>query len=338
MPRKNLIAGNWKMNNTIPEAVVLAQEISNRMERDWLELVDVAVCPPFVDLKPVKSVFEFDRVDIAVGAQNVYWEPKGAFTGEISIAMIKNIGCAFCIVGHSERRNLFGETNEEVNLKARALIEADITPIICVGESLSVRDGGTYLDFVTAQVRAAYAGMDAADAARTVVAYEPVWAIGTGRTATPEQAEAAMRRWMELYPVIGNKLTKPYPHMEETLAALTQRGIGLGDLSNKFDQGVHDVIDAYLPGLFPVQYGECDEIPRKPDPTGLLRCIDELGSAPARTAYVGDSPGDVLVSRNAGAFAIGVSWGYHHADALRKAGADVVIEDARELLQFAVER
>ena len=169
MPRKNLIAGNWKMNNTIPEAVVLAQEISNRMERDWLELVDVAVCPPFVDLKPVKSVFEFDRVDIAVGAQN--------------------IGCAFCIVGHSERRNLFGETNEEVNLKARALIEADITPIICVGESLSVRDGGTYLDFVTAQVRAAYAGMDAADAARTVVAYEPVWAIGTGRTATPEQAE-----------------------------------------------------------------------------------------------------------------------------------------------------
>ena len=89
--------------------------------------------------------------------------------------------------------------------------------------------------------------------------------------ASPEQAEAAMRRWMELYPVIGNKLTKPYPHMEETLAALAQRGIGLGVLSNKFDQGVHDVIDAYLPGLFPVQYGECDEIPRKPDPPGLVR-------------------------------------------------------------------
>ena len=189
MTRKNLIAGNWKMNNTVPEAVVLAQEISNRIERDWLEEVDVAVCPPYVDLKPVKGVFEFDRVNIAVGAQNVYWEPKGAFTGEISIEMIKNIGCAYCIVGHSERRHLFGETNEQVNLKARALVEAAIAPIICVGEPLSVRDEGVYIDYVTSQVRAAYAGMDEADAAKTVVAYEPVWAIGTGRTATPEQAE-----------------------------------------------------------------------------------------------------------------------------------------------------
>ena len=189
MTRKHLIAGNWKMNETIPEAVVLAQEISNLMERDWLEMVDVAVCPPFVDLKPVKTVFEFDRVDIALGAQNVYWEPAGAFTGEISIPMIKEIGCAFCIVGHSERRNLFGETNEDVNRKARALIEAGIAPIVCVGESLAVRDEGAYLDYVTAQVRAAFAGIDGDDARTTVVAYEPVWAIGTGRTATPEQAE-----------------------------------------------------------------------------------------------------------------------------------------------------
>ncbi|MDE8703132.1 triose-phosphate isomerase [Adlercreutzia equolifaciens] len=189
MMRKNLIAGNWKMNNTIPEAVVLAQEISNGIYPDILDEVDVAVCPPFVDLKPVKSVFEFDRVNIALGAQNVYWEPKGAFTGEISIPMIKEIGCTYCIVGHSERRHLFGETNEDVNLKVRALIEAAIAPIICVGESLSVRDEGVYLDFVTAQVRAAYAGVEAADAVNTVVAYEPVWAIGTGRTATPEQAE-----------------------------------------------------------------------------------------------------------------------------------------------------
>lgn len=156
--------------------------------------------------------------------------------------------------------------------------------------------------------------------------------------ATSEQAEAAMRRWMELYPVIGNKLTKPYPHMEETLAELAQRGISLGVLSNKFDQGVHDVIDAYLPNLFAVKYGEREDIPRKPDPTGLLRSIGELGSTPARTAYVGDSPGDVAVSRNAGTFAVGVAWGYHHADALREAGADLVIEDARELLQLVAAR
>ena len=142
MTRKHLIAGNWKMNETIPEAVVLAQEISNGADPATLDAVDVAVCPPFVDLKPVKTVFEFDKVNVALGAQNVYWEPKGAFTGEISIPMIKEIGCTYCIIGHSERRNLFGETNEGVNLKARALIEAGIVPIICVGESLSVRDEG----------------------------------------------------------------------------------------------------------------------------------------------------------------------------------------------------
>lgn len=189
MSRRPLIAGNWKMNNTISEAVVLAQEISNEMEPDWLDHVDVAVCPPFTDLKPVWTVFDFDHLKVAVGAQNVYWEPSGAYTGEVSIPMLREIGCRYCIVGHSERRELFGETNEDVNRKVRALIEAGIAPIVCVGESLAVRDEGAFLDYVTAQVRAAFAGIDGDDARTTVVAYEPVWAIGTGRTATPEQAE-----------------------------------------------------------------------------------------------------------------------------------------------------
>lgn len=192
MSRKPLIAGNWKMNNTISEAVVLAQEISNEFEPDWAETVDVAVCPPFVDLKPVKTVFEFDRTKIAVGAQNVYWEPSGAYTGEISVAMLKEIGCGYCIVGHSERRTLFGETNEDVNLKVKALLgeERDaIDPIICVGESLAVRDEGSYLEFVEAEVNAALAGVSEDEAAHVVIAYEPIWAIGTGRTATPEQAQ-----------------------------------------------------------------------------------------------------------------------------------------------------
>ena len=188
MTRKPLMAGNWKMNKTIGEAVVLAQDISNQYDDRW-EKCDIVVCPPFVDLKPVKTVFEFDRVPVGVGAQNAYWEESGAFTGEVSIPMIKEAGCEWCIIGHSERRGYFGETNEDVNKKAKALIAANLHPIICVGESLAVRDAGETLDFVCAQVVAAFAGIDAAQAAQCVVAYEPIWAIGTGRTATPEQAQ-----------------------------------------------------------------------------------------------------------------------------------------------------
>lgn len=203
MARKPMMAGNWKMNNTIAEAVVLTQEISNQFEKDWPDKVDVVLCPPFVDLKPAKTVLEFDRTEVAVGAQNVYWEEKGAFTGEISVRMLADIGVEYCIVGHSERRELFGETNENVNRKAKALLDGRIAPIVCVGESLAVRDDGTTDEYVCAQVRAAFAGIDAADARKCVVAYEPIWAIGTGRTATPERAEAvcaAIRKTLaELY-------------------------------------------------------------------------------------------------------------------------------------------
>ena len=189
MTRKPLMAGNWKMNKTIGEAVVLAQDISNQYEEKWAEGCDVVVCPPFVDLKPAKTVFEFDRVEIGVGAQNVHWEESGAYTGEVSVPMLKEIGCEWCIIGHSERRGYFGETNEDVNRKAKALIAGQIKPIICVGESLTIRDEGTTLSFVCAQVQAAFAGIDAMQARECVVAYEPIWAIGTGRTATPEQAQ-----------------------------------------------------------------------------------------------------------------------------------------------------
>ncbi len=190
MARKPMMAGNWKMNNTIAEAVVLSQEISNRYEKEWPEHVDIVVCPPFVDLKPVKTVFDFDKAKVAVGAQNVHWEPSGAYTGEVSVPMLSEIGCAYCIVGHSERRTLFGETNEDVNRKVKALVAGGIAPIVCVGESLAVRDEGTTDEYVCAQVRAALAGLDAADMEGLVIAYEPIWAIGTGRTATPEQAQA----------------------------------------------------------------------------------------------------------------------------------------------------
>lgn len=203
MARLPLMAGNWKMNNTYGEAVVLCQEISNYYDEDWDAKMDVVVCPPFVDLKGAKNVFDFDRAKIKVGAQNVHWEAKGAYTGEISVGMLSEIGCEFCIIGHSERRGYFGETNEDINRKAKALLAGRIKPIICCGESLAVRDAGTTLEFVTAQVRAAFAGIDVEEASTCVVAYEPIWAIGTGRTATPEQAEevcAAIRATLaEMY-------------------------------------------------------------------------------------------------------------------------------------------
>ena len=189
MARKPMMAGNWKMNNTVAEAVVLTQELSNRYKGSRSARAEVVIGPPYVALKPAVTVLDFDKTKIAVGAQNVYWEPKGAFTGEISIPMIKEIGCTHCIVGHSERRELFGETNEDVNRKVKALLAANMTPIVCVGESLAVRDEGTTDEYVTAQVRAAFAGVEPNDVARSIVAYEPIWAIGTGRTATPEQAE-----------------------------------------------------------------------------------------------------------------------------------------------------
>ncbi len=185
-----MMAGNWKMNNTIAEAVVLTQGIANQYSDTW-EDIEVVLCPPAVDLKPAITVLEFDRVKVQVAAQNVFWEPSGAYTGEISVPMIKEIGCTYSIVGHSERRTLFCETDEMVNKKVKALVASGLGAIICVGESLAVREAGETLDFIQAQARAAVAGVDADDVARCVIAYEPIWAIGTGRTATPEVAEQA---------------------------------------------------------------------------------------------------------------------------------------------------
>lgn len=185
---KYMMAGNWKMNKTIPEAVALSQQLCNYYNRDW-DKVEVVLCVPAIDIKAVHTVLDFDKTDIELGAQNVHQEASGAFTGEISIPMIKEAGCTFSIVGHSERREYFAETDEIVNLKVKALVDNKVNAIVCVGESLNIRDNGRQLEFVTAQVRAALAGLDAEDLDKITIAYEPIWAIGTGRTATPEQAE-----------------------------------------------------------------------------------------------------------------------------------------------------
>lgn len=150
-----------------------------------------------------------------------------------------------------------------------------------------------------------------------------------------EECAEALGYWKSLYPEIGLDLTKPYAHMPETLQELKARGCKLVVLSNKYEGGVKDVIPKYLPGLFDVLHGECEGIPRKPDPTGLLRCIDEVMSTPERTVYIGDSAGDMRVAHNAGTFALGVSWGYNPASSLEAAGADAIIDDPAELLGFA---
>lgn len=191
MGRTPLMAGNWKMYKTPGEAAVLAQSIGELIE-EWDD-VEVLVCPPFVDLKTVSTVIEFDHTLMRLGAQDVYWETEGAFTGEVSPRMLADIGCSYCIVGHSERREFFGETDETVNRKVHALFSAGITPIMCCGETLETREEGKTDAHVRAQVSKGLAGITAEQAGDLVIAYEPIWAIGTGRTPTPEAANDVCR-------------------------------------------------------------------------------------------------------------------------------------------------
>jgi triosephosphate isomerase len=186
--RTRLIAGNWKMNKNYTEGVTLAQELANALA-DGTNGVEVVVCPPAVDLKGVSGVIEFDNAKFGLGAQNCYWEAAGAYTGETSIDMIKNVGCTYCIIGHSERRDYFHETDADINKKTLALVAQGVVPILCCGESLEVREAGGQVDFVVAQIKAALEGVELESGDQLVIAYEPIWAIGTGKTATPEDAQ-----------------------------------------------------------------------------------------------------------------------------------------------------
>ncbi|MDZ4178227.1 MAG: triose-phosphate isomerase [Coriobacteriia bacterium] len=192
MNRRPMIAGNWKMYKTAGEGAILTQNLQELVSEHWDD-VDVVVCPPFTALKSVSTVIELDRLTMGLGAQNVHWESEGAFTGEISPRMLVDLRCDHCIVGHSERRELFGETDETVNKKVKALIGAGIKPIVCVGETLATRESNETESYVRNQVRAGLDGLSAEDAAALVIAYEPIWAIGTGRTPTPEGANDVAR-------------------------------------------------------------------------------------------------------------------------------------------------
>jgi len=190
--RKPLISGNWKMYLNHFEATALVQRLVYELTPDDYAAVDVSVHPSFTNLRTVQTYFlaEKDPVPIAIGAQNCHWEEKGPFTGEVSPAALRKLDVAYVIAGHSERRELFGETDEVVNRKVRAIFQWDMTPILCVGETLDEREAGTTEAKVTGQVEAGLAGLSAEQVAGLVIAYEPIWAIGTGRTATPEDAQA----------------------------------------------------------------------------------------------------------------------------------------------------
>ncbi|MDQ1429876.1 MAG: triosephosphate isomerase, partial [Actinomycetota bacterium] len=186
--RKPVIAGNWKMHHDHFVAIQVVQKLSYRLEEEDFEACDVVICPPFTDLRTLQTIIDADRLKILLGAQNCFWEDEGAFTGEVSPPMLKKLNVQFVIVGHSERRQLFGETDEGVNLKVKAVLKHGMTPIVCVGETLEEREADATAARVTSQTNAAFAGVKAADAASCIIAYEPIWAIGTGRNATPQDA------------------------------------------------------------------------------------------------------------------------------------------------------
>jgi triosephosphate isomerase len=186
--RKPVIAGNWKMHHDHLVAIQVVQKLTYRLDEDDYEAVDVVVCPPFTDLRTLQTLIEADKLKIGLGAQNCYFEDHGAFTGEVSPMMLAKLQVQYVIVGHSERRQLFGETDESVNKKLKAIQKHGMTPIVCVGETLDEREAGATAARVTSQTNAAFAGVKAADAAACIVAYEPIWAIGTGHNATPDDA------------------------------------------------------------------------------------------------------------------------------------------------------
>lgn len=188
--RKPLISGNWKMHLNHFEAIQTVQKLSYLLRKDDYAVVDVTVHPPFTDLRSIQTVLESDKIPIGLGAQHCHFEEKGAFTGEVSPAMLAKLNVSYVIAGHSERRQLFGETDELVSSKVKAILKHGMTPILCCGETLEEREAGTTEERVANQVRAGLAGVKADAVATLVVAYEPIWAIGTGRNATPDDAQA----------------------------------------------------------------------------------------------------------------------------------------------------
>ena len=187
--RRPLMAGNWKMNLNHLEAIALVQKLAFSLNKDQLTAVETVVLPPFVDLRSVQTLIDGEKLLLGYGAQDLSPHAAGAYTGEVSGAMLAKLGCQYVVVGHSERRAYHHEDDALVNAKVKAALANGLTPILCVGEGLEIREEGRQVPYCTGQLDAALQGLDAEQVAKVVIAYEPVWAIGTGKTATPENAQ-----------------------------------------------------------------------------------------------------------------------------------------------------
>ena len=190
--RKPLISGNWKMHNNHFEAIQSLQKLAYLLTKDDFSVVDVSVHPPFTDIRSVQTLIDADEMRIHLGAQNCHWEEKGAFTGEVAAAFLAKLGVQYVIVGHSERREIFGETDADVSKKITTVQKLNMYPIVCVGETLEEREAGKTTEKVMGQVRAALVGRTVDQVCNMVIAYEPIWAIGTGRTASAGDAQAVI--------------------------------------------------------------------------------------------------------------------------------------------------
>jgi triosephosphate isomerase len=239
MARRPIVAANWKMHKTHLEAIRDVQKLSYLLDRDDAERVEVVICPPFTALRAVQTLIDSDRLAFGLGAQNAHPDAQGAFTGEVSVPMLAALKCAYVIVGHSERRALFGETDEIVNRKVRAVLGGGLAPILCVGESLSEHDTGLTEERVNEQVRAAFAGVAEEGAARTVLAYEPIWAIGTGRNADPADAGQVIG---QIRSILANRYSK------ETADGIRIQYGGSVKAGNMRDFMAHPEIDGALVG------------------------------------------------------------------------------------------
>lgn len=189
MARTPFIAGNWKMNLNHLEAIAIVQKLAFALPKEYYDKVDVAVIPPFTDIRSVQTLVEGDKLGVTYGAQDVSVHESGAYTGEIAAPMLAKLGCTWVVVGHSERRTMHAETDELVAQKAKAALKSNLKPIVCVGEPLEVREAGKHVEHVVAQVKGSLANLTETDLSNTVIAYEPVWAIGTGKVASAADAQ-----------------------------------------------------------------------------------------------------------------------------------------------------